>query len=354
MSAAETLLVPELTHALETMSADRQAEAARRIAELFLAGASEFNDEHVDLFDRTLAPLIESLPTEALASLAQRIAPLRNAPPDVMRRLAGDPAIAVAGPVLTRCDLLDEADLVAIARAGSQAHLFAIAGRPRLGPAVTDVLVDCGDRDVVRNLAMNRGTELSRSGLAMLLARAVSDGVLAEKLARRADVPPQGLRSLARAAGEAVRERLLAAAPDALRAELAAIEPAPDAAEAAAHVEAWRVARALRWAGKLDEAQVLTFAHRGHIKETIAALALMCDLSIDVVQRLANDDEPDALLVLCQAAGFSPLAARCIVVAATRWRAAPSTDAMLAQFDGLSSATAQGIVQFWREYHRAA
>src|SRR5262249_40881087 len=125
-------------------------------------------------------------------------------------------------------------------------------------------------------------------------------------------------------------------------------------AEAAAHVEAWRVARALRWAGKLDEAQVLTFAHRGHIKETIAALALMCDLSIDVVQRLANHDEPDALLVLCQGAGFSPLAARCIVVAATRWRAAPSTDAMLAQFDGLSSATAQGIVQFWREYHRAA
>src|SRR5262245_62240971 len=157
------------------MSADRQVEAARRIAELFLAGASQFNDEHVDLFDRTLAPLIEGLPTAALASLTQRLAPLRNAPRDVMRGLAGDPAIAVAGPVLTRCGLLDEADLVAIARAGSQAHLFAISGRPRLAPAVTDVLVDCGDRDVVRNLAMNRGAELSRSGLAMLLARAVRD-----------------------------------------------------------------------------------------------------------------------------------------------------------------------------------
>jgi len=132
------------------------------------------------------------------------------------------------------------------------------------------------------------------------------------------------------------------------------MDAADDVAATVAHVEAWRTTRALKWAGKLDEAQVLAFAHRGRRRETVAALALICDLSIDVVQRLESDDQPDALLVLCQAAGFSPLAARCIVVAAARWRAAPSTDATLARFDGLSPATARGVVGIWREYQRAA
>jgi len=354
MSAAEALLVPELAHALEIMSADRQAEAARRIAELFLAGASQFNHQHVELFDRMLAPLIDALPADALAWLAQRLAPLHNAPPGIMRRLAGDSSIAVAGPVLTRSRLLTDADLAAIASTASQGHLFAISGRPGLSAVVTDVLVDCGDRDVVRNLAMNGSATLSAGGLAMLLGRAVNDGVLAEKLARRPDVPPQGLRGLARAASDDVRRRLLAAVPSELKSDIEAMHAADDVAETAAHVEAWRTTRALKWAKKLDEAQVLAFAHRGRRRETVAALALICDLPIDIVQRLANDDQPDALLVLCQAAGFSPLAARCIIVAAARWRAAPNTDATLVRFDGLSSATAQGIVGFWRSYQHAA
>jgi uncharacterized protein (DUF2336 family) len=253
----------------------------------------------------------------------------------------------VAGPVLTRSNLLHDADLVAIASTGSQAHLFAISGRSWLGQAVTDVLVDCGDRDVVRNLAMNCGAEFSAAGLAMLLARAVNDGVLADKLARRPDVPPQGLRSLARAASAEVRLRLLEAAPRELRPEIEAIDAAQDVAEAAAHVEAGRATRALKRAGKLDEAHVLAFARNGHVKETIAALALICDLSIDVVRRLMSSDQPDATLVLCQAAGFTRRTARTIVAAGSTC-VAPGIDETLARFDGLSPATARGIVGFWR------
>src|SRR5262245_27397014 len=116
----EAVLGPELAQALETMPAERQAETVRRIADLFVAGAALFNAQHVGLFDRTLAPLIDALPTDVLIELAQRLAPIRNAPPAVMRRLAGDAAIAVAGPVLTRCNPLGDADLAEIAATGSQ------------------------------------------------------------------------------------------------------------------------------------------------------------------------------------------------------------------------------------------
>jgi len=353
VSEPDDALAAELAQALETMSADRQADAARRIAELFLAGASQFNARHVELFDRALGPLIEVLPTDARAGLARSLTMLHNAPPGVLRRLAGDASIAVAGPVLTRSSLLADADLAAIASTASQGHLFAISGRAGLGTIVTDVLVDCGDRDVVRNLAMNCGAELSRSGLAMLLARAVNDGVLAEKLARRPDVPAQGLRGLAGAASDDVRLRLLAAVPDEIKAELAAIEPAPDANETAAHVEAWRVARALNRAGQLDEAQVLEFARSARVREMIAALALICGLSTDIVRQLLSAEQPDAALVLCQAAGFSLPTTRVVVQAASR-RAIETINATLAQFDRLSPATAQGMIGIWRGYQQAA
>ena len=94
------------------------------------------------------------------------------------------------------------------------------------------------------------------------------------------------------------------------------------------------------------------FARTGRIKETMAALALICDLPVDVVRRLMSQ-EPDAALILCQAAGFSPAIARMIVEAADRG-AAPGIGETLARLNGLSAKTAQGVVGFWRAYRRAA
>src|SRR5262245_54763170 len=352
LQPATLVAEPDLEQALHSLPPGRHADTARRITDLFVAGASQFKPRHIALFDRTLGHLIDVLDTGVLADLAQRLAPLRNAPPDVMGRLAGNGAIAVAGPVLARSTLLDDADLVAIASTGSQAHLFAISGRAQLSCAVTDVLVDCGDRDVVRNLAMNAGAELSAGGLAMLLGRAVSVAVRADKLGRRAAVPPKGLRGLARVARADVRARLIDAASPGIKAELEAIEPAADAAETAEHVEAWRVARALKHGGKLNEAQVLSFARGGHVKEMIAALALICDLPVDVARRMMNED-PDAALVLCQAAGFTAEAARAIVEAGSP-HGRPSMGETLARLTGLSPTTAQSIVGYWRAYQRAA
>ena len=90
----------------------------------------------------------------------------------MLRTLANDDDIAVAGPVLKLAPRLAEADLVDVANTKSQAHLQAISARPALGEAVTDVLVRRGDREVARGVADNRGARISETGFISLVKRA--------------------------------------------------------------------------------------------------------------------------------------------------------------------------------------
>jgi uncharacterized protein (DUF2336 family) len=345
MPAAHAALLPDLEQALADVPFTRYVETVGRVTDFFLAGAGQFNDEHVQVFDRVLGRMIVALDDRTLADLARRLAPLRNAPADVIRRLAGNPDIAVAAPVLTRSWRLTDADLVGIATTQSQAHQLAISGRVTLSETVTTVLVECGDRDVARNIVLNGGARLSEAGMAMLAKRAARDVVLGEKLVRRADFPRDLARDLVANAPSEMRERLLAAVRPELRQELAlAIASGPrDLAEGIEDSDAWRTVRALKLAGRLGETEVLGFAESGRRHETAAALALMCDMSVDVVRRLIGGAEPDAALILCQAAGISWPAAQAIVAAhAGQPR---NTDAAL---DRLSPTTAQQIVGLWR------
>ena len=343
----QATLVPDLEDALRHISVDRYAETVRRVADFFLAGANRFSDEQVHLFDRVLGRMIVAIDTKALVELARRLAPVRNAPRDVIGRLARNPDIAVAAPVLTRSAQLDDGDLIAIALTTGQAHLLAISGRVALGESVTDVLVECGDRDIVRNVAMNHGARFSQTGLTALVERASHDGILAVKLAQRSDIPPHVLQHLLHTIEDDVQQRVLAAASAgtqaAIRRALARIPRCVAAAEA----EAQRAVRALQRAGKLDEAKLLDFANSGRVNETIAALALLCDISIEVARRLLSGDQPDAALILCQAAGYSwPTA--CAVFEACNGGRTYKLDHAFADLDRLTTPTAESIVGFWR------
>jgi uncharacterized protein (DUF2336 family) len=349
MSAAQAAFIPELEQALRHVAVDRCPITVGRVADFFSAGAGAFNAQHVQLFDRVLCRLMVGLEDRALAALSRHLAPIRNAPPEVMRRLAANSDIAVAAPVLARSRQLEDHDLIAIVQTQSQAHLLAISGRSGVSEAVTDALVECGDRDVARNLALNRGARFSETGLTALIARAAIEPVLAEKLAQRHDVAPHRLRGLMLASTVDVRDRLMAIARDDARDEVAAIvdEVSRETADASEEADAWRTVRTLQRRRELDEAQVLDFARRGRTKHAIAALAVICDVSVDVVRRLMQGDQPEAALVLCQAAGFGWEAARAIVAATGAPAAQPGLDQAVVAFERLSPATAAHMVGFW-------
>jgi uncharacterized protein (DUF2336 family) len=188
MTATASLLV-ELERAIAHGSRERRTETLRRITNLFLDRAESFGDEHVAVFDDVLTRLIKEIESKALSELSRKLAPIGNAPVKVVRRLAHDDDISVAAPVLQQSRRLAETDLVDIAKTKSQAHLLAISGRDGIGEKVTDVLVRRGDRDVARNVAENPDARLSENAFSTLVKRAEQDGVLAEKVGQRSDIP---------------------------------------------------------------------------------------------------------------------------------------------------------------------
>jgi uncharacterized protein (DUF2336 family) len=102
MPAAQAALILELEETLEHASVERCAETLPRIADFFVAGAHHFEDAHIALFDRIIERLVDVAQPAALVALARRLAPIPNAPPVIVRRLAAHPDVAIAAPLLAR------------------------------------------------------------------------------------------------------------------------------------------------------------------------------------------------------------------------------------------------------------
>jgi len=186
---ATASVISELEEAMKAGSPERRVETLRRVTDLFLNDADRLNEQQIEVFDDVLVHLIRRMETKALVQLSTRLAPIDNAPNEVIRRLARDNEIAVAGPVLTQSNRLTSNELVEIARSMSQRHLLAISWRSSLSETLTDVLVERGDRDVAHRLAKNARARFSQSGFATLLTRAGHDERLAESVGLRLDIP---------------------------------------------------------------------------------------------------------------------------------------------------------------------
>jgi uncharacterized protein (DUF2336 family) len=352
------LLIPELEDVLQHASSARRAETLRRITALFVEGAGRFNDDHVQLFEEVFIRLMGEVDTAVRTELSHRLAPIRNAPRAVLRRLAEDDDIAAARPVLKQSLVLAESDLVDIAQTKSQAHLLAVSKRGQVAERVTDILVRCGDREVLGSLSENPGAQLSEASFAALIARAAEDSALAQKVGMRRDLPPRLLRDLLRETTHAVQQRLLAAARPEQQSEIRRLltELAHDARSKVArrdYTAAERKILELRRDGKLDEATLVEFANNAQHEETVAALASLCVVPIDVVDRLLAAGRADPILILCKSAGWGWQTVKAIMTAMPAGLAMSSRDldAAYANFERLSPTTAQRVMRFWQVQH---
>lgn len=350
---APASLLPELEEVVQHGSAERRAETLRRITTLFLESAPSFNDEHVALFDDVIGCLIEEIEVKALAELARRLAPVPNAPSGVVSKLAKNDDIEVAGPVL-KAAWLDEPDLKHIAETKSQAHLLALSTRKAIGEAVAEILVERGDRNVARSIANNHNAQLSESAFSKLVKRAEEDGILAEKVGLRTDIPPRLFRQLLMQASDVVQKRLLAQAKPETQAEIRRVlaKVTDEVAAKAAprnYTAALAAVRALHKERKLSEADVAEYAKTGRYEETIAALATLCAVPVEVVDRLMSGERADPVLILARAIGFGWSTVREIII--SRPGNKPNGDVLDAayeNFERLTATTAQRVVRFWQ------
>jgi len=349
-------LLDELETALASGSIARRIEILTRLTDLFLNGAEHYSEDQVGVFDDVMARLVNTIETKARAKLAHRLAPISNAPTHVIHMLAFDDDIEVARPVLIQSERLDDRDLMVSAGTKSQQHLFAIAQRRMLSEAVTDVLVERGDRDVVHSVVKNIGARFSDAGFRMLVKRSTGDDVLATEVGSRTDIPRPHFLVLLEKASSEVRARLSSENPQAgiaiegVVAEVVggirtqARNASPDFAAAQAAVERQNRIR------RIGETEIYQYARERKFEETAIALSIMCDTPIDVVERALLDPGAEIVLILAKVAALSSTTTKAILLlrAADRGMSAKDLDQALSSFNRLQHDTARRVLSFFR------
>jgi uncharacterized protein (DUF2336 family) len=357
-------LIVELEEAIESGSKDKRIDAFRRVTDLFVADADRLTDQQIEVFDDILGHLIKSIEAKALAELSCRLAPIHNAPPEVVRQLARDDDIAVAEPVLTASMRLGDRDLIEIASTKTQAHLLAIAARPQIGTALTDILLQHGQQDVFRALAENPGARFSARGFETLVQHAQSDERLTETIGLRLDVPLRLFRELLSRATEAVRARLLeTATPESCR----HIQSVLTAIAEDTHHEARRRTEhdqaaaqtdvaALKAEGRLNDAAVFDFVSQGRYAHIVAALSLLCGTPVRLIEGLLQNKHHEATLIACKAAALEWPTVRAILsYRAIAGKLSDSdVDSARGEYLRLSASGAQGVLRFWQARHAVA
>lgn len=347
-------LLAELDDALQSGSSDTRLATLRSITDLFLSNSGRYEPEQIELFDDVLLRLIGHIESKALAELGQRLAPVDDAPLEVIRHLANHDEIIVAGPVLTESKRLSSPDLVEIAHSKGQDHLLAISRRAEIDEEVTDVLVDRGNREVACSVAVNAGARFSQNGFATLVKRAERDDRLAELAGRRPDIPPQLFEQLLSKATETVRARLVASlrpeAADEIGETLNKVARDLGERGTRSYAKAQQSVKVLQQDGKLNERKVFELAKNWSVEEAVAALAAMCSAPIEIIDRLFYGERLDALVIPCKAAGLDWPTAKAIM-RLNRVHAAASDEAFEAakqSFQKLSVSAAQRILRFWQ------
>ena len=168
----------------------------KKITALFLGSQDRITEEISSVFDEVILRLVDHVERRARAELSWDLAPIAYAPLNVIRRLASDDDITIAGPVLAQSPRLTDQNLVEVAKTKGQSHLSKVAERVQLSPVVTDVLVDRGDQKVVTKVASNIGARFSKTGMSMLVMRASGDDELTHAVSQRPDISPRLFKRL--------------------------------------------------------------------------------------------------------------------------------------------------------------
>jgi len=347
-------LLDELQAALSHGTVARRVETLRRVTDLFVGNAVDYSDDHIRVFDDVFECLIEQIETSARALLADRLAPIPAAPPKIIRTLALDEVIEVAGPVLTKSERLDEATLIEIARTRGQAHLKAISLRRVLSEALTDVLVTRGNEDVVQSTVSNPGARLSEEGLTDLVTRAERDDDLATCIGLRPNLPRHHYLKLVAKASMSVRRKLEAAHPELADEVSSVVQEAAQRVRAAATTRQTEMARALVKSlhedGRLTEFQITTFAEQGKFDETNAGLAALAGVAVETAETMMVESRTEGVMILAKVAGMQWSSVRAIIAMREKLSGSSPADmlALRDTYEALRSSTAQQVLRFQR------
>jgi uncharacterized protein (DUF2336 family) len=344
----------DLEEAISRGTAESRSRALWHTTDLLIAG--RYCEEDVATFGEVIERLADEIEVEARAQLAQRLARIDNAPINVIRKLAFDDEIEVAGPVLRSSERLDDDTLVANASTKSQAHLLAIAQRKTLAEQVTDVLVERGNREVVNSVAQNEGARFSGAGFLHLVKRAENDSILAEHLGLRTDIPRQLFQQLIAKASDDVKNRLAQEQPDNSAqiqnsvAEVTGNLQSKFGPVSKSYFVAKRVVAIQHRMGNLNEKSISEYARSHKIDEVTIGLSLLTALPPDVIDRALFDRNREMLLIMAKALDFAWDTMMSLLFLGAKGHRITAGDfqQLAGEYDCLNVETSRSVLEFYQ------
>jgi uncharacterized protein (DUF2336 family) len=260
----------------------------------------------------TLTALVADEAARVRQSIAEAVKHMPDAPRDIILRLAHDPVVMVAEPIILFSPVLTAQDLVALIVSSDEAAAL-VARRPGIDASVSDAVAAAARTEAVAALLANPSAQIMEATLDALIARAEKEVALQEPLVRRPVLPAQAARALS----EIVTTHLL---------EVLSTREDLDPALARQLRDRLADAKAERPAetgGSSDTARLtddnfISVARRGDVQLLSAMLAEKAGVPEPVIERAASLRSAKGLVALAWKANLSMRVAHMLQVVLAR------------------------------------
>jgi len=349
---------------LIALSKDSSRRGRRRlfnnISDLFLTDDERLSEREHALVTSILSKLLTEIETTLRQNLAEELAELEQAPHDLINLLAND-EIEVARPILFKSHILAEPDLIEIIQNRSKEHLLVIAERDDISTTVSDLLINCGDEDVVSHLIENGDAKISRESMEYLVEESKRIDRFQEPLIARHDIPTDLAHKMFWWVSAALRrhilenfeideldlnEKIVAAAKT---------EHEYDVADNSSHAD--KLIGELADRNELTERFLVQTLRGKQIRLFLTGLAVKSGLEYIRVSRFIYDPNAEAMAVVLKALGFDRNSFSVIFLLtrniSDRDNVKKITDPeevelVISFYDKLSESNAKATLRFWQ------
>jgi uncharacterized protein (DUF2336 family) len=350
----------ELEEAVARGSAEGRLRALWHATDLLIAG--RYTEDEIWIFGEVIGRLADGIEVAARAQLSMRLVRTDNASINIVKKLAFDDSINVAGPMLQHSAKLDAKTLVSNIRTKSQSHLLAISKRRSLPVVVTDELVTRGNREVVNSVATNNGARCSDFGFLHMIKRSEADSILAEQLGLRKDIPRHLFQQLIAKASDDVRQKLEWERPDlmdeiqTLMTDVTGALQSKFGPASKSYFNARKVVAARHRRDDLNENSILEYARSRKFEEATIGLSLLCSLPVNVVERALTDSSSEMTMILAKALNFEwETTMSLLFLGAKDHRiSALDLDRRREEFTRLNTKTSRSVLDFYKSRRNAS
>jgi uncharacterized protein (DUF2336 family) len=297
-----------------------RSDLAAKIVRLAPGLSANEHDRLRRLTYETVEILARDQITKVREIMAQALKDVADAPPEVIRRLARDAEIVVAGPVLQYSPVLGDDDLLEIIGTHPiPGALAAISKRSIVNTRVADAIAATDDVDAIATLLGNASAQIREETLDRLVDRAADIEPWHRPLAERPQLSCKAAGKLARFVAANLLQGLAARQdlpPDAAAAVAAVVRKRLDELEATgpAKAEANRAAdessaltraQQLKFQNRLDESTVDAALAGGDHAFVVAALSVLAGVSVATVKKTVQTQSAKGIVAITWRAGLS-------------------------------------------------